>query len=244
MYSFIFVDDESVIREKILRLIDWEIFGFTCVGSFSNGRTALEFLKKNNVDLVISDIKMPLVSGLDIAKFLHETHKNTQIILLSAYRDFQYAVEAIQYKISAYLTKPISTGDLKRELQRVKELLDQESTAQKSDQYKSVIQMVKEYIDQKYSTNITLEDAAEYVNISPNYLSALFKQKEQIGFSSYITKVRIEKAKALLIDPTLKIYNVCDMVGYKNISHFYKIFKEYTGFSPNEYRNRNNNTPL
>lgn len=236
MYSFIFVDDETVIRDKILRLIDWESFGFTCVGSFSNGRTALEFLKTNPVDLMISDIKMPLVSGLELAKFLHENHKNTQIILLSAYRDFQYAKEAIQYKINAYLTKPISTGDLKAELQRAKEQLDKEHSGQKSDKYKSTIQMVKEYIDRNYSSNITLEDAAEYVNISPNYLSALFKQKMKIGFSSYITQVRIEKAKALLMDPTLKIYDVCDMVGYKDVSHFYKIFKEYTGFSPNEYR--------
>ena len=137
------------------------------------------------------------------------------------------------------LTKPISTGDLKAELQRVRERLDRERRAQEPGKYKSVIQMVKEYIDQNYSSNITLEDAAEYVNISPSYLSALFKQKEQIGFSAYITKVRIEKAKALLVDPTLKIYDVCDMVGYKNISHFYKIFKECTGFSPNEYRKNN-----
>lgn len=239
MYSFIFVDDESIIRDKILNLIDWESFGFICAGTFSNGRTAMEFLKENNVDLMISDIKMPLVSGLELAKYLYENHKNTQIILLSAYRDFQYAVEAIQYRISAYLTKPISTGDLKIELQRVKQILDTESATQTSDKYKSVIQMVKEYIEQNYSSNITLEDAAEYVNISPNYLSALFKQKEQIGFSAYITKVRIEKAKSLLVEPTLKIYNICDMVGYKDVSHFYKIFKEYTGYSPNEYRKNN-----
>ena len=239
MYSFIFVDDESVIRDKILRLIDWESFGFICAGSFSNGRTAMDFLKTNNVDLMISDIKMPLVSGLELAKYLHENKKNTQIILLSAYRDFQYAVEAIQYKVCAYLTKPISTGDLKVELQRVKNILDAKSVSLHSDKCKSVIQMVKEYIDQKYNSNITLEDAAKYVNISPNYLSALFKQKEHIGFSSYITKVRIEKAKSLLTEPTLKIYNVCEMVGYKDISHFYKIFKEYTGFSPNEYRKNN-----
>lgn len=239
MYTFIFADDESIIRDKILRLIDWESFGFSCVGSFSNGRTAMEFLKTNHVDLMISDIKMPLVSGLELAKYLYESRINTQIIFLSAYRDFQYAVEAIQYKISAYLTKPISTGDLKRELLKVKQILDAERDEQTTDEYKSVIHMVKEYIDKNYRSNITLESAAEYVNISPNYLSSLFKQKEDIGFSAYITKVRIEKARSLLRDPTLKIYNVCDMVGYKDVSHFYKIFKEYTGCSPNEYRKNN-----
>ena len=73
MYTFIFADDESIIRDKILRLIDWESFGFSCVGSFSNGRTAMDFLKANHVDLMISDIKMPLVSGLELAKYLYES---------------------------------------------------------------------------------------------------------------------------------------------------------------------------
>ncbi|HBM81667.1 MAG: response regulator [Clostridiales bacterium] len=100
----------------------------------------------------------------------------------------------------------------------------------------SVIQKAKEYINCNYDKNISLGEVAKYVFLSPIYFSHLFKQKSGETFIDYLTKIRIKKAMELLHNPELKIYEISEKAGYKNTKYFYRLFKEYTGLTPVEYR--------
>lgn len=112
MYTLILIDDEPFTLEFLSTLISWEDYNFSLAGKFDNGQEAIDFLKENPVDLVISDIKMPDISGIDIAKFCFEECPETQTALISAYRDFEYAHQAIKYSVSEYLVKPVKKQEI------------------------------------------------------------------------------------------------------------------------------------
>src|SRR5690625_3806383 len=113
MYSVILVDDERSLRESIERLVDWEGNGFELIGTAENGLDALELIGKKGVpDLVITDIKMPVMDGIEFAKTLREEYPSIKIAFLSGYDEFQYAVEGIRLNVVSYLLKPISKNEI------------------------------------------------------------------------------------------------------------------------------------
>jgi two-component system response regulator YesN len=125
MYQVIVVDDEIVIRNGITNFINTEINDFEVLYSFSDGAEAIEFLKNNDIDLIISDIKMTYVSGIELAKFIAENKSYIQVILLSGYREFEYARSAIQYGVKNYILKPTNFVEFKEVLSQIKSELDQ-----------------------------------------------------------------------------------------------------------------------
>ena len=108
MYTIVVADDEEDLRRTIIRKIDWESIGFQVVGEAENGVEALELVTKNEPDLLLTDIRMPFISGLELARQVREVRPSTQIAFLSGYDDFSYAQEAIRYNIISYLLKPNS----------------------------------------------------------------------------------------------------------------------------------------
>lgn len=131
MFSVIIVDDEMMIRTSISTFINNCDVGFEVVGTFRDGSDAIKYLEENNVDLVISDIRMVQVSGIDLAQYIYENKPWTQVILLSGYADFEYAKAAIKYNVKEYITKPTDFENLKNSLINMKNLL----TEQKKQQY-------------------------------------------------------------------------------------------------------------
>lgn len=121
MYTVVVADDEMELREAIVRRIPWEEIGFSVVGEAENGIEALELVSKLEPDLLLTDIRMPFVSGIDLARQVREVRPATQIAFLSGYDDFTYAQQAIQYNIISYLLKPISMSELTEELIKMKE---------------------------------------------------------------------------------------------------------------------------
>lgn len=132
MYQVIVVDDEQVIRNGIKNFINYEMKDFNVLYCFSDGAEAIEFLKANDIDLVISDIRMTHVSGIDLAKYISENKPSTKVILLSGYREFEYARSAIQYGVINYILKPTNFVEFKDILTQVKTDLDEQNT--KKDQ--------------------------------------------------------------------------------------------------------------
>lgn len=126
MYSVILVDDEQMIRESIIELVDWNKAGFEMIGQASNGDEALEFIEKNTPDILITDIKMPIMDGIQLAKEVREKHPSVKIIFLSGYDEFEYAISGIKLNIIEYLLKPISRVELEETLKKVKKNLDKE----------------------------------------------------------------------------------------------------------------------
>ncbi len=125
MYTIIVVDDEEDLRKSLIRKIQWEKIGLSVVGEAENGIDALELVEKLEPDLLLTDIQMPFMTGIELAREVREIRPTTQIIFLSGYDDFSYAQQAIQYNIISYLLKPITVDDLTKELYKIKESLDQ-----------------------------------------------------------------------------------------------------------------------
>ena len=124
MYTVVVADDEEELRKAIIRKVDWESIGFQVIGEAENGIEALELVEKKEPDLLLTDIRMPFVSGIELARQVREIRPTTQIAFLSGFDEFSYAQQAIQYNIISYLLKPISMRDLTEELKNIKKKID------------------------------------------------------------------------------------------------------------------------
>ncbi len=112
MYRFLIIDDEPVVREGIAEIIDWKAHGFELVGTCRDGREGLRAVEELQPDVVLTDICMPFVDGLELASFIADQYPGTKTILLTGYDEFEYAQEAVKLKVHDYLLKPITAGEL------------------------------------------------------------------------------------------------------------------------------------
>lgn len=251
MYKIVFVDDEDYIRDFFASSIDFSKYGFKLEKMFSAADQAWTYLENSSdISVVISDIKLGKHSGIDLCRRLREKFPQMILVLLSGYGEFEYAQQAIHLNVFEYLLKPVSFSALEQLFNRMKALLDtrtplipaEAKTAEISDTgYNDIMHIIKSYIDHNYMHDITLADVAAHVSMNPDYLSRFFKKKMNTNFSGYLADFRIRKAIELLADPTLRVCDLGSMVGYKSLHHFYKVFKQYTGCTPSEYRKRETN---
>ena len=124
-YTVVVADDEEAIRSSLVRRVNWEKIGFEVIGEAENGADALELVEKLEPDLLLTDIKMPFLSGIELARAVREVRPMVQIAFLSGFDDFAYAQQAIQYNIVSYMLKPISAKEIEEELIKIKEKMDQ-----------------------------------------------------------------------------------------------------------------------
>ena len=124
MYKVLFVDDEILTRQSISRNTPWEEAGFTLVGAAENGKQAIEMVEEKLPDLVLTDICMPIMDGIGLASYIHENHPEIKVVILSGYDDFDYAKSALKYEVVDYILKPITSFELKEELDKIREKLD------------------------------------------------------------------------------------------------------------------------
>ena len=123
-YTVIVADDEDELREAVCMMTPWQDFGFCLVGSASNGLDALQLVEKHEPDLLITDIRMPFISGIELARQVREIRPATNIAFLSGYDDFEYAQQAIQYNIISYMLKPLTMEGIAAELRTIREKID------------------------------------------------------------------------------------------------------------------------
>lgn len=125
MYTIVIADDEDELRQALIRRIDWDDVGFQVIGEASNGAQALELVEKLEPDLLLSDIRMPYMSGIELARAVREIRPTMFIAFLSGYDDFSYAQQAIQYNIISYMLKPVSAADISAELKKIRAKIDE-----------------------------------------------------------------------------------------------------------------------
>lgn len=127
MFSLVIAEDEKIARERLIHMVKWGDLGFHVDASFSDGQEVLDYLRYNTPNVILTDIKMPGASGLDIAKYVAEQHLPVQIVLLSGYEEFEFAKRALAYHVEDYLTKPLALTKLKEVFQRICAQLEQQS---------------------------------------------------------------------------------------------------------------------
>ena len=236
MYKLIIIDDEQEIRSGLSNYFPWDEIGFAVVGTFESPMPALEFLASNPVDAVLSDVKMPRMSGLDFAKSLQGMRKPPKIVFLSGYKEFDLLKAAMDYKVFNYLLKPVTAAEIRKTFSALKDELDQVQSKPSEPDCVSGLQALRDYLEANYAAT-SLEDAAAFIHMNPNYLSKFFKQKTGENFSDYLLKLKMRKALELMNDHELKTYHISERVGYNNPNNFTRAFKRLFGKSPKDYRN-------
>lgn len=339
MVRVMVVDDELRICRGISNYIERNIDGFTVECSLRDGDEAIEYLKDKDVEIIISDIRMLRVSGLELAKYVYENKPYIKIIMLSGFQEFEYARTAIDYGVKAYLSKPTDFGELRKTLNEVAEQLKREDryldgfidhtknmfsmiVQKKSSDalvllgevldtsrslelprmskylydffeiifdkvyvnmkidlkaygfdYEGVLELedrdgaerfcvellsgifrllqpeedsenlilkkTKDYIDQNFSKDISLQDVADFVYLNPAYFSRFFRKTTGQTFSDYLLNRRMKHAAKLLLE-NVRVSEVSRACGYNNSGYFSRIFKEYYKCTPKEYGRINN----
>ena len=240
--TVLIVDDETYMVEYMKNLVDWKACGFDQVLTAKGGGLARDLLAKYRPELLITDIKMPKITGLDLSRLIDENRYQTRVIIISGYSDFEYAKQALRYRVSEYLVKPVLREDLEEALERILpgstkggERGESEEQGPSRDKY-AAVSSVKAYIHENYSQDLSLDALGDAVNLHPVYLSRIFKEITDVNLSAYIADVRMQKAAKLLEETDLKVHEVMDKLGYRKRQHFTKLFKEKYGMTPKEYR--------
>lgn len=246
MINVMIADDEEVIRrglEKITSRMDLDVH---VIGSYGNGMDAwenLEKLSRNQIDLLITDIKMPKMDGFKLIEQVRGHLDDLPIAVLSGFSEFEYARRAIRYGVMDYLLKPIDKTQLYELLKRVEDVKKHVTDAEEIDFQATdggehyVVEQIKSILEREYDHNFELERLAETVGMNASYLSRLFKLKTGQTITDYLINIRITKAKGLLMEhPDLKNYEIAEKVGYTDPVYFNKLFKKICGMTPKDYK--------
>jgi YesN/AraC family two-component response regulator len=263
MYKFLVVDDEEIVRRGFRTKIAWAEAGFEFLEPCKNGHEAMQTIEREHPDVVMTDICMPLVDGLEVAAYIADRFPEIIVIVLSGYDEFEYARSALRSRVAEYLLKPITSRELSALVAKLKTRLDETefrrsevelASAQTrfpaSDETSGLfdakgsrsfamtkVTEAQEYIERNYAKKkLSIDEISRDLFISPSYLSRLLKHHLGKTFVDVLTDFRVEKAKQLLSGSDLKTYAIADAVGYSDPHYFSTIFKKVTGVTPSEYR--------
>lgn len=354
MFAVQLVDDEPIVRKGLKKLIPWEELGFEIVCEAENGEEALEQLASQKVDVIITDIGMPIMNGIDFMKEARKNEYTGAIIVLTAYGEFEYAKSAIKYGVTDYILKPIEENQISEVLKEIRKKLEQKLKSENRNRLDStgkertysrendkllikyvmttnpkafeileqivqeerefgeghissmcmrfsyileelvtrvkekyiyltklknmeeymhygeqegntkedlinkfsqnvkgifsifeesrviykdnVVMQACQYVAQHIDEDISLTTISETLSISKNYFCSLFKNETGENFLSFVTRMKMKRAQFLLREENLRVYEVCDVLGYTDTTYFTRLFKKYTNMTPNEYK--------
>lgn len=230
MYTIIIADDDKLMPERIKKYVDFEELGMQCIGEATDGISGFEAIIEKRPDIVIADVDMPGLDGIEMMEKAKAEGVKCKLILLTGHAEFEYAKRAISIGVSEYLVKPVLPDELYEALKKVKNTLDEENGLP-SENLKT-IEFLKAYIRKNLAANITLESLSEQTYFSPNYIRNLFKTETGMGFREYLINERMKMAKKLLENTDYHVYEVVEKVGMKDIKHFTETYKKFFGKTP------------
>lgn len=231
------VDDEIMIREGFKRLFDWEAHDCEVVGEAADGMEALGRIDALNPDIVIMDINIPVMNGLKVIQLSRIKHPDTAFIIVSGYDDFSYCREALRLQITDYILKPVNYEEFGTCIDNLKIALFQRQCSEDSGHYEErTINGITRYMQEHLAEEVSLSVLAEEFHLSAQYISQLFKNEIGVNFLSYLTNIRIENAKKLLLSTSLSIAEVSEQSGYGDYRVFTKVFKKSEGVTPSQFR--------
>ena len=260
MIRLLIADDEKLEREALADMVSRRFEHEVVLELAENGRKAADTAVLWGADLILMDIEMPGMSGLDAARAVLAQRPACRVIFVTAYSLFQYAHEAVHLGACDYLLKPVDPDELEASIRRAMRQVEAErkleelatakalpepqdagaapaeDAADEDSPAAMVMAQVRRYLEDNYMFDLSLDSVGEILHISPAYLSAQFKKYQKMNFLDCLTELRINAAKELLADPLRSTAEVASMVGYDDSSYFARAFKKRTGMTPTQYR--------
>ena len=258
MYRVAIIDDEPLIVEGLSKTMAWGKWNCQVIGTAGDGKEGMELIREKRPDIVITDICMPKMDGLKMIAGLKSEFPDMQLIILTGYREFEYARRAIELGVSRFLLKPSKMSELEEAVDTVIRRLDQiqtpvmtfapaeeigeaiteqPETDENSEANSFIVSNALEYIRSNSKEKLRLSDVAEQVYVSQWHLSKLLNKHTGKTFSDILNGARMDQSKELLKDPSLRICDVAEQVGFQDLAHFSRVFKKMEGMSAGEYRN-------
>ena len=232
-------DDEFTIREGFKRLFDWEQHGCILIGEAENGKEALEKIEALSPDIVIMDISMPVMTGLEVIRQVRRCFPRIAFVIVSGYDDFSYCQEALRLRVEAYMLKPVNFDELQEIVDSLKIKLGEMDMLQGSpatDNNRKLIQEMTDYLNQHLDEEISLKILGDVFYLTPNYISRVFRDELGVNYLAYLTHLRIEKARNLLLNTDMAIADIAEAAGFHDYRTFTKVFKRYEGVPPTQFR--------
>lgn len=246
LYKLLLVEDEQWVRKGLRRAIERAELGFEIVGEAMDGLSALQLMEDLGPDLLVTDIKMPAMDGIELIKNAFFAYPGTAAIIVSGFGDFEYAQKAIEYEVKDFLLKPVSDEAIAHALASVRIKLDARSAeAGKGglpkggllSNQEEIAAIVELYLRENFRRDIRLGELAQELGITADYLGKAFKKSRGDTPIKYLSRLRMNEAKQLLISrPELDVGAIGEIVGYDDQFYFSRVFKTHVGVYPSEYR--------
>jgi two-component system response regulator YesN len=254
MYTTLLVDDEIWMLEGLKKLISASETDFIVEATAKNGRQAWDLLQENHYDLVILDVQMPKMDGLELLKAMRDHQIHTPVVIFSGHNEFDYARQSFRYGVIDYLLKPLDKLEFLHTLNKVKESFIRAEASGTSTSVelpllavdedftngREMVDGLKRKAEIDFKQDLSLTRIASDANYNLSYVSRLFKAETGISYLKYLTDIRLQKARQLLCGTNLSICQVGKEVGYRDDKHFIKTFKREVGMTPSEYRGHEN----
>ncbi len=266
MYKLFIAEDVKTVRETLVHAIDWHSLGIVMSGAFSNGEEVLARLDAEEPDLLLTDIGMPKMDGLELVQAVQARKPDIRCIILSGLNEFEHARTALKLQVLDYVLKPIDPAEIEQVLARAVRALKKEREERReldvaervsrnklpnlsellhggelsgNLKKKKLVEQAVQYVKEQYMRkDLALSDVAAAVGLSEKYMNLLVKEVTGMTINHLIIRLRMEEAARLLKDPANRINEICGRIGYTDLDHFRESFKKHYGFTPTEYRNQ------
>lgn len=245
MIRVLLVEDEELIREGLKLTTPWKEWGMEVVGEAGDGEEGVEKILELKPDIVITDVKMPRMGGLEMIEKLRD-RVSCEYIILSGYDEFAFVKQALHLEVHEYLLKPVDDEEFREALGHAakkaekRRIPKEDETAQAlearnvQDKY---LDRAKEILRERYRENLTLKSVADELFISDSYLGKLFKSRTGYTFLEMLTLYRIRAAVDYLQNTDKKVYEIAYAIGYNDSKYFSRVFCKVAGMKPKELKN-------
>lgn len=261
MLKAVLFDDEYIVIEALRTLVDWTGLGVELAGTACDGVAALALFKQTKPDIVLTDIRMPGMDGLQLIERIMNESPDTCCIVFSGFNEFEYVKQALQLGVVDYLEKPITDAGIERSLRKAAgKIIERRETTELRRKWEesrlellekarldnqmltgghappsSAVERARAYIVRHVNRDLSLQEVADHVGMNAAYLSVLFKEETGETYIKFLTRYRMELAK-MLLRKGMKVQEVSERVGYHTYRHFSEVFKKCTGLTPGQFR--------
>lgn len=244
MYKIVIIDDEPIIVEGLARTMPWDKWECLVAGTAYDGVEGQKLIRNVKPNLIITDISMPGMNGLAMIAGLKAEFPDMEISILTGFREFEYAQKAIQLGVTRLILKPSSINEIEEAVTTMVSNLKRRNIHTEAEETdvngasSFIVKNALKYIKENYTRKLTLGEVAEKTYVSQWYLSKLLNKHTGNSFSDILNHTRISVAKDLLKNPSMRIGDIAEEIGFMDMAHFSRVFKKFAGCSANEYRNK------